>query len=54
MDVTYGIKVADKEDKYVTIAEAAIESASRAGVPGAYLVDFFPVRECISIPKGFG
>ncbi|KDQ53918.1 hypothetical protein JAAARDRAFT_416633 [Jaapia argillacea MUCL 33604] len=43
MDVTYGIKVADKEDKYVTIAEAAIESASRAGVPGAYLVDFFPI-----------
>ena len=42
--MAYGIKVLPKEDPYVKIAENALSSLASAGTPGAFLVDFLPIR----------
>ncbi|EIN05560.1 cytochrome P450 [Punctularia strigosozonata HHB-11173 SS5] len=42
MDVTYGIKIADTNDKYITKAEEAISRFAHAGNPTTYLVNTFP------------
>lgn len=49
MDVVYGIDVLASNDPYVETAEKALASVAVAGTPGAFLVDFFPIRECFSI-----
>lgn len=40
--ITYGLKVADKNDKYLEIAEEALTGFNAAFVPGKYLVEMFP------------
>ncbi|KDQ62322.1 hypothetical protein JAAARDRAFT_30217 [Jaapia argillacea MUCL 33604] len=45
--ITYGINVTDKNDKLVTVSEAAVESVNLAVVPGAFLVDFVPILKYI-------
>ncbi|KDQ54011.1 hypothetical protein JAAARDRAFT_113130, partial [Jaapia argillacea MUCL 33604] len=47
LDIIYGITVKDNKDKFVTTSEAAVESASRAAVPGAFLVDFIPILKYV-------
>ncbi|KAF5381630.1 hypothetical protein D9615_005548 [Tricholomella constricta] len=42
MNVTYGIKVAPKGDRFITIAEKALAGMAEAANPGAFLVDFLP------------
>ncbi|KAL1941769.1 hypothetical protein VTO73DRAFT_6769 [Trametes versicolor] len=43
MHATYGIQIAEKDDKYVKMAEDGIEAFSNLLVPGKYLVEQFPV-----------
>ncbi|KAF8883964.1 cytochrome P450 [Infundibulicybe gibba] len=43
MNITYGIKVKEKDDPYVEALETALEGVTEAGVPGAFLVDFIPI-----------
>jgi len=45
LKITYGYDVKDSNDPLVDIAEAAVGGLSQASVPGAWLVDIFPVRE---------
>lgn len=42
MRVTYGITIALTEDRYIRLAEKALEGMSTAARPGAFLVDFVP------------
>lgn len=45
MMVTYGIQVASENDPYISIAEKALEGMGQAASPGAFLVDFLPIRK---------
>ncbi|KAF8874938.1 cytochrome P450 [Infundibulicybe gibba] len=47
MDVTYGIKVKEKNDPYVETVETSLEGIVAAGVPGAFLVDFMPILKYV-------
>ncbi|TFK48072.1 cytochrome P450 [Heliocybe sulcata] len=42
MAATYGIEVQDRRDPYIAISDKAMEGISQAGVPGAFLVNYFP------------
>ena len=44
MRVTYGIEVMETDDIYIEAAEKAVKTAIKTGVPGAFLVDSFPIR----------
>ena len=43
MDIAYGIKVQESGDRYISRAEEVIAGGSAAAIPGAFLVDFFPL-----------
>jgi hypothetical protein len=43
LHITYGYTVADKNDSYVALADAAVHPLSRAGIFGTYLVDYIPI-----------
>lgn len=43
----YGIRIKSETDKYFVVAQRAIDAASRAMVPGAFLVDIFPICKYI-------
>ncbi|KAK0239655.1 cytochrome P450 [Armillaria nabsnona] len=43
MNVTYGIEVSDEDDRYITVAEKALDGMAKAAHPGAFLVDIFPI-----------
>lgn len=45
MDVVYGIRILPKDDPYVEIVEKGARSIGEALVPGAFLVDYFPIRK---------
>jgi len=45
MSITYGIKIASTNDRYIAIAEKAMEGMSQAASPGAFFVDLLPCRE---------
>ncbi|KAF9458367.1 cytochrome P450 [Collybia nuda] len=47
MDITYGIKVSDSDDPYVTTAEEALHGLSQAGIPGRFLVDVLPILKYV-------
>ncbi|KAJ7750432.1 cytochrome P450 [Mycena maculata] len=51
MDVTYGLPVNDLDNEYVTIAETAASLVSQAAVPGAFVVDLFPILK--HVPSWF-
>ena len=42
MDVVYGMRDADENDKYITIAERGAAVFSEVAAPGRYLVELFP------------
>lgn len=46
MRISYGHRIEEEGDIYVTLSERAIASALNAGVFGTYLVDYIPLREC--------
>jgi hypothetical protein len=43
MKIGYGIAVLESDDPYISIAEEAVTGAAEAGIPGAFLVDLFPI-----------
>ncbi|KAI1790108.1 cytochrome P450 [Ganoderma leucocontextum] len=47
MRISYGIKVADENDQYVTAVEAGVATFNEAFVPGAFLVETFPILKHI-------
>ncbi|KAH7890379.1 cytochrome P450 [Phlebopus sp. FC_14] len=42
MKVIYGIEIAPKNDRYIDIAEQALDGMAKAAAPGAFMVDVFP------------
>ena len=47
MKISYGIDVQESDDPYILVAEEAMRGVSEAGVPGAFLVDVFPVLKYV-------
>ena len=47
MEITYGLDIKSHEDKFLQTAEHASEYINRVMVPGAFLVDTFPIRSFI-------
>ena len=45
MSIAYGIEAKEDNDPYIMHAERALEAASESMIPGAFLVDLFPIRE---------
>ncbi|KAF9043066.1 cytochrome P450 [Panaeolus papilionaceus] len=43
MSVIYGIDIAEKDDRYIALAEKALEGMGQAANPGAFYVDFIPM-----------
>lgn len=49
MKAMYGYEIESDNDKYVSIAENAIQMLSDASVPGAMLVNILPIRAFLYI-----
>ena len=47
MKIGYGITVQESDDPYISIAEEAFEGIAEAGIPGAFLVDIFPILKYV-------
>ena len=47
MKIGYGIIVKESNDPYISTAEIAFDGASEAGIPGAFLVDVFPILKYV-------
>lgn len=45
--VGYGIEAKEKDDPYLWIVQRAVKALSLAAVPGAFLVDTFPILKYI-------
>jgi hypothetical protein len=43
MNITYGLEIHHQGDRYVQVAETALDGMSKAAVPGAFFVDIFPI-----------
>ena len=48
MRVTYGIEVNETNDKYISTAEKAMYVFSTASEPGAFVVDYLPIRKMLN------
>lgn len=44
MEITYGMNIESHEDKFLRTAERALDYIKKVLVPGAFLVDTFPIR----------
>ena len=44
MEMTYGMEIESHEDKFLQAAERGIECVESTVIPGAFLVDTFPIR----------
>nr|CAJ00405.1 putative CyP450 monooxygenase [Pleurotus sapidus] len=49
LEVTYGIQVSSYNDPYVTNAEQCLAALASASIPGAFLVDTFPILKHIPL-----
>ena len=47
MKIGYGITVQESDDPYISIAEEVLKGLAKAGIPGAFLVDLFPVLKYV-------
>ena len=47
MSMTYGVDTKETDDPLLDLAEAAVDSASKAIIPGAFLVDVIPILKYI-------
>ena len=43
MDIAYGIEIQESGDRYISLAEEVNKAGTEAAIPGAFLVDLFPV-----------
>ena len=46
MSLTYGFDIKSHENRFLAAAERALATLEKATVPGAFLVDTFPIRRC--------
>ena len=44
MEITYGLNVESHEDRFLQTAQHAMVYLERVMIPGAFLVDTFPIR----------
>ena len=44
MSLTYGYEIAESNDKFVANVDEIVERASKAVLPGATLINVFPLR----------
>ena len=44
MEMTYGMDITSKEDRFLLAAGEALDIVNRTAVPGAFLVDIIPTR----------
>jgi len=44
MNVFYGIEIESQGDRYIDIAEEALQGMAKAAALGVFLVDIFPLR----------
>ena len=51
METTYGLNITSNEDRFLRAAVEAAEEITRAVIPGAFLIDIFPIRESHMSPK---
>lgn len=49
MEMAYGMEIKSHEDKFLQAAERATEHFEDAIVPGAFLVDSFPICPSLSL-----
>jgi hypothetical protein len=47
MKIGYGITVQESDDPYISIAEEAFDGVAKAGIPGAFWVDLFPILKYV-------
>ena len=47
MKVGYGIAVRESDDPYISVADVALDGALEAALPGAFLVDTFPILKYV-------
>ena len=47
MKIGYGITVQESDDPYISIAEEVLSGVAEAGIPGSFLVDFFPILKYV-------
>jgi len=43
MQIVYGIAVSPQDDKYISVAEIALNGMAEAASPGAFLVEFIEI-----------
>ena len=51
MDIAYGIEVQESGDRYISLAEEVLNAGNQAAIPGAFLVDLFPIL--LYVPSWF-
>ena len=51
MEIAYGIEVQESGDSYISLAEEVMRGGSEAAIPGAFLVDLFPIL--VYVPSWF-
>jgi hypothetical protein len=49
LNITYGYTLAERDDPCVALADAAMQTMSKAGVFGTYLVDYIPVLKYVPL-----
>jgi len=47
MSITYGIQVKDNHDPYIETVEHGLDALAAASIPGAFLVDTFPILKYV-------
>jgi hypothetical protein len=47
MKIGYGIAVQESGDPYISLAEEVLKGVGEAGIPGAFLVDLFPIMKYV-------
>jgi hypothetical protein len=47
MKIGYGITVQNSDDPYISIVEEVLNGVAEVGIPGAFLVDLFPILKYV-------
>ena len=47
MKISYGIDVQESDDPYISLAQIILNGLAEAGIPGAFLVDLFPILKYV-------
>jgi hypothetical protein len=47
MKIGYGIVVQESDDPYISMAEEVLNGIAEVGIPGAFLVDLFPILKYV-------